>query len=115
MKKVLLAVGIATFFLAGCLDLDKNEKDWTEVVQLTVASETVKHNVWGSAEAIDGINIIEDKGTYWFSLPLNGIEGFNFEAGYEYRLKVKKTHLSNPPADGSSIIYTLLEILSKTQ
>ena len=31
------------------------------------------------------------------------IEGFEYEEGYEYVLKVKKTTLENPPADSSSI------------
>ncbi|MDR1673242.1 MAG: DUF4377 domain-containing protein [Bacteroidales bacterium] len=36
-------------------------------------------------------------------IPLNAIEDFNYEVGHEYRLKVLKTHLANPPADGSDI------------
>ncbi|MFS8131111.1 MAG: DUF4377 domain-containing protein [Candidatus Dojkabacteria bacterium] len=43
------------------------------------------------------------------------IEGFNYEAGYEYVLLVGKETVINPPADGSSIKYTLLEMLSKTK
>lgn len=43
-----------------------------------------------------------------------GIEGFDFEAGYEYRLRIKAEQLPDPPQDGSSIRYTLLEQISKT-
>lgn len=41
------------------------------------------------------------------------IEGFNFEPGYRYRLKVKVTELENVPADASSLRYTLVEQLEK--
>lgn len=47
----------------------------------------------------------------------SGIEGFIFESGNIYKLKVKKEKL-NPdeiPADGSSVKYTLIEVLSKKQ
>jgi len=42
-----------------------------------------------------------------------GIEGFTFEPGYRYRLKVQVTELKNVPADASSLRYTLVEQLEK--
>ena len=44
---------------------------------------------------------------------VDGIEGFNYEPGFVYGLKVKKTEIKNPPAGGSSIRYELVEIVSK--
>ncbi|KAJ6643540.1 hypothetical protein Bhyg_08502 [Pseudolycoriella hygida] len=43
------------------------------------------------------------------------INGFDYELGYEYILKVKTEDVPNPPADGSSVKYTLLEEVSKTK
>ncbi|CAI1641715.1 Uncharacterised protein [Serratia liquefaciens] len=43
------------------------------------------------------------------------IEGFTFEPGYRYRLKVKVTELENVPADASSLRYTLVEQLEKNK
>lgn len=43
------------------------------------------------------------------------IEGFTYEPGYEYVLKVKTEKIANPPADASSIKYTLIEQVSKTK
>ncbi len=40
------------------------------------------------------------------------IEGFTYEAGTVYDLSVKAETIDNPPADGSSIRYTLLSINS---
>ncbi|REF45220.1 uncharacterized protein DUF4377 [Serratia ficaria] len=44
-----------------------------------------------------------------------GIEGFTFEPGYRYRLKVQVTALENVPADASSLRYTLIEQLEKSK
>ena len=43
----------------------------------------------------------------------DSIEGFNYEPGFVYGLQVKKTEVKNPPADGSSIRYELVKIISK--
>lgn len=44
----------------------------------------------------------------------DGIEGFQYEPGFSYRLRVLKTPIPNPPADGSSVEWRLLEVLEKT-
>lgn len=43
------------------------------------------------------------------------IEGFTYEPGYEYVLKVKTEKIENPPMDASSIKYTLIKQVSKTK
>ena len=43
------------------------------------------------------------------------IDGFDFESGYKYVLKVKVSKVDNPPADASSLNYELIEIISKNQ
>ena len=43
-----------------------------------------------------------------------GIDGFDYEPGYNYKLRVRKTPIENPPCDGSSIQWTLVEQLEKT-
>ena len=44
----------------------------------------------------------------------SSIEGFTFEPGYTYELRVNVESIANPPADGSSLRYTLVEIVSQT-
>ncbi len=44
----------------------------------------------------------------------DNIKGFEFEWGYNCRLRVLKQDVRNPPADGSSVKYTLEEVLEKT-
>jgi hypothetical protein len=41
------------------------------------------------------------------------IEGFTWEPGYRYTLRVARRVVVDPPADGSSAAFRLLEILAK--
>jgi heat shock protein HslJ len=43
------------------------------------------------------------------------IEGFTYEPGYLYELRVQQEDIANPPADASSIRWILVEEVSKTR
>lgn len=43
------------------------------------------------------------------------IEGFDWQVGVEYVLRVRETTVARPPADGSSLRWTLLEVLDSSQ
>lgn len=43
------------------------------------------------------------------------IDGFNYEPGYEYTIEIGKENIDNPPADGSSIKYKLVKVISKEE
>ncbi len=49
-----------------------------------------------------------------YTLFYQQIDGFTFEPGYEYELLVRVTTVENPPADGSSLQYTLVDVVSQT-
>ncbi len=49
--------------------------------------------------------------TYFYS----DIEGFDYEEGYTYKIKVEVSEVKNAPADASSLKYTLLEVIEKTK
>ncbi len=56
----------------------------------------------------------EDPNGPWTNF-FNTIQGFSFEPGYNYTLRVRVTDAPQPiPADASSKVYTLLEVVSKT-
>lgn len=59
------------------------------------------------------LNVRESAEAAW-TLWYDPIEGFEHEAGYEYRLMISETNVENPPADASSIRWTLIEVLEKT-
>lgn len=44
----------------------------------------------------------------------SGIEGFEFVEGTSYVLDVRVTEVASPPADGSSLAYSLVEVVSET-
>ncbi|MBE9139799.1 DUF4377 domain-containing protein [Nodosilinea sp. LEGE 07088] len=44
----------------------------------------------------------------------SSIQGFTYTPGYEYELLVQKTPVANPPADGSSIRWTLVDVVMMT-
>lgn len=50
--------------------------------------------------------------TAW-TLFYDSIDGFAFEAGFEYTLRVRVRTVPDPPADGSSLAYQLLLVLRK--
>lgn len=45
----------------------------------------------------------------------DAIEGFMYEEGFEYELKIKETKVANPPADASSIKWTLVRLIAKQE
>ena len=49
-----------------------------------------------------------------YNLFYDQIEGFEFEPGYEYELLVLVEPVENPPADASTLKYSLVEEVSKT-
>ncbi|MCA9980784.1 MAG: META domain-containing protein, partial [Anaerolineales bacterium] len=52
----------------------------------------------------------EDEYTFFYG----EIEGFEFEAGYEYELLVEEIEVEDPPADASSLRWVLVAEVSKT-
>ena len=49
-----------------------------------------------------------------YELFYESIDGFVFVPGYNYELRVQQTTVDNPPADGSSLAYTLLDVVSRS-
>ncbi|GAB3575337.1 hypothetical protein GCM10027578_39370 [Spirosoma luteolum] len=56
---------------------------------------------------------VRENGKGDWQLFYDPIEGFTFEPGYTYTLRVKRQAVENPPADGSSLRYTLVKQLRK--
>lgn len=106
MKRYLLLLLLAAFAFTAC---DKNDdyevREWTIASQLGIAH--------GSHTLQPVLLVKTNNDTSWRAV-YSGIEGFDYEPGYEYRLRIMATQLSDPPQDGSSVRYTLLEQLSKT-
>jgi hypothetical protein len=53
---------------------------------------------------------VREPGGNWDNF-FGAIEGFTFKPDYSYKILVNVTKLENPPADGSSLKYTLVRLL----
>ena len=49
-----------------------------------------------------------------WNLMYSGIQGFDYEWGFDYEVRVRSRGIENPPADASSRVYELVSIISKT-
>ncbi|MBA6151774.1 DUF4377 domain-containing protein [Gelidibacter maritimus] len=58
---------------------------------------------------------IKNEGEIDWTYLYSDIEGFDYVEGFYYRLKVNVSEVENPPADGSSLKYYLVEILEKSR
>lgn len=116
MKKLnLILVSIfVSLFLFGC---EKTEKDKVKTVELTIHPETKisrseLSNTWSDALVISDSHNQEQRALY--ATITEGLDYNNdFERGYEYKYKVEKVWMQDPPQDVSSIKYRFLKLLSK--
>lgn len=56
--------------------------------------------------------LVEENASGDSNLFYNTINGFQFTWGHRYELSVQVSELENPPADASSLVYELIDILS---
>lgn len=105
---------IVCLFMTSCLD-DDEPRDKTKDIIMSVSEETgIMYDIFDDKREypIVCLRIMdEDFPGEWRNLAMNAIEGFDYESGHRYTLKVRRTIFANPPADASSYTYRLLEIL----
>lgn len=98
------------FILTQCKPMQNNSSSEDEKTFI-IASQTV--DCTGVAP-MKCLQIKEKESDSWGNFYSN-IEGFTYEPGFEYVLKIKTEKIQNPPMDGSSIKYTLVKQVSKTK
>ncbi len=111
MKKIFLLFLFLTLTLVitGC---DREARDVITEVEVTVQHKYADLAIPPDFEPIKGLKIKESNSQEWIVIP--GISGFDYVENFEYRLKLEKTKLADPPMDlPSDTTYKLLEILSK--
>lgn len=100
--------------LSSCQNDDEENVDIVKAIIVEVDSTPCIVNIeWPEPYSITGMSIKEENSSEWQKVPLTRINGFTYEPGYYYTLKVKKVIPANPPADGSSRNYILIEVLKK--
>lgn len=111
MYKKILFLFFCSALLIGC---DKKENLISEV-ELMVSSELLIATDPVSTEEMPYLQVKEvgSESDNW--LNIYGIEGFEYEVGYEYLLKVYKTKPDDRLQDIPNVKYTLIKIISKTK
>jgi heat shock protein HslJ len=110
MKKYLLwlLIPLIALSLVGCDQLGSDEESNLKTVY--VGPERVDCEGEGPQTCYLIKENPEDEWSLWYE----EIDGFDFEPGYEYELIVSGNEVENPPAGGSSITWTLQEVVDKT-
>jgi len=100
-----LAITFATTFMAPVQNKQQPAK--TQIIYVKESKEPCTGVAPMECLQIKGVNDAD-----WSNLYTN-INGFKYTPGYRYKLRVRITRIKNPPADGSSLKYTLTKVLEK--
>lgn len=107
-EKLLLLIAVpicASFILAGCRAVPAAIDKTVYVGPFLVDCEGA-----GPQKCL----LVKENPDDEYSLFYDQIEGFDYEEGYEYELRVREDTVVEPPADASTIRWTLIEVVSKT-
>ena len=100
MFSIFTAIG-----LAACV-----QSDSTIVKTVYVGPVLVECEGEGAQQCMQVKENPEDK----YQLYYDQIEDFEYQEGYNYELSIQEDTVENPPAGGSSIKWTLIEVVDKT-
>lgn len=107
MNKLKISViAILLISVACCISCNKQDDELSNVIELTVASKKVMSTDFNGVQAER--NIVLEAGGAWQVL-FNAISGFQYEDGYEYKLKVRKLTSAAEMKDA----YTSYELISQ--
>lgn len=106
MKKYFALLLLLPLVFGGCDD----DKSYTET--WTVAPEKGVTGVFMGFGYVPAYIVKKGSDADWEIAP-GPIEGFAFEKGYQTDMLVRIDHVPNPPADGSSLRYTMIRQLSR--
>ena len=110
----LLVVIISAIGMVSCNDDDELKYKVVEVTMSVSENTDIMYSLFddNKENPVECMLVMEDGvNQTWGKMGLYDIEGFTYEKGHRYKLKVKKTILANPPADGSAWKYELVEVL----
>ena len=103
------AAGCSSYFDDGCVEISKAD------IIMTVSHETVflRYGPDGDGPAECILVMDEDYPGEWRPLLCGEIEGFDYERGYEYSLRVRRTYVGGGHGEGASVEYQLVDVLHK--
>lgn len=101
--------------IVSCDDDEQLQDTYKDIIMQVSENTDITGAWWDESLQTECLRVQEfEDGEWkeWKHLGMNEIEGFDYKKGHAYELKVRKTCLANPPADGSMYRYKLLEIIS---
>jgi hypothetical protein len=110
MRGLLLALGVVVACAAHAPSASNRTQDGVVRVTLEVDAHRVACTGEGRRQCLRVRTLPDTTWRYFY----DSIEGFTYEEGYRWRLEVERRRVPNPPADGSSLAYRLVRIISKT-
>ncbi|UXX78773.1 DUF4377 domain-containing protein [Reichenbachiella carrageenanivorans] len=96
---------LSATMLCSCSDKVEVKEYWVNSMRVACVGEGPRRCL----QVQQGEQVESGAWEYFYST----IEGFDFKEGFIYQLAVSEKSIENPPADGSSIRYQLVEVLSK--
>ncbi|MBK5721061.1 DUF4377 domain-containing protein [Dysgonomonas sp. Marseille-P4677] len=110
MYKVIISLFAISLFLGSCNSSQKTQKT-ENTEKLTIASQQADCVGVGPMKCL----LVKKEGQTDWEFFYNNIEGFQYTPGYEYLLEVKVDTIKMPPADASTLKYTLIKEISKEE
>jgi hypothetical protein len=112
--KLLLCFVVLSALFSSCFKED--EADREKIVEMTIYPETgfggsVMSEIW--TEPLMFSDSEDSRKRVLVDIIFEGSDNFDYERGYEYKLKVKKVWMQDPPQDVTSVKYIFIELLSK--
>jgi uncharacterized protein (DUF2147 family) len=110
-----MTAGVLILAISGCSSADggtaaASATNADEVVRMWIEPELVECTGVGPMECMQVAYTEDGEPELFYS----GIEGFEFVEGTSYVIDVQVSEVASPPADGSSLSYTLVEVVSET-
>ncbi|ARV15882.1 DUF4377 domain-containing protein [Polaribacter sp. SA4-12] len=106
IKRVILVF----LFLSTIVSCEQNNDDLNQT-RIIVASQTIDCQGIAAQKCLLIREVDNENWEYFY----DSIIGFNYEEGFEYEILISEKEIENPPQDASSIEYTLIEVISKTE
>lgn len=108
-KTAVAALLMAAAALTGCSSAE-SEAGSDEVVRMWIEPERVECVGVAPMECLQVAYSEGGEPEYFY----DSIAGFDHQEGTAYVIDVQVTEVENPPADASSLNYTLVEVISET-
>ena len=110
LMALLAPLAVGTLVLGGCSDSsDQADPAAADVVRMWVGPERAECTGVAPMECLV-VSYTEDGESQLF---YDTIAGFEHEEGTAYVLDVRVAEVPDPPADGSSLAYTLVSVVSQ--